>query len=1267
MKSDSSRNTFDPRKHFSSVRMQQGRVQVDADSNEQIDIVNHHLETETIDVIGECGAPIHYGAFEIVTDKTQLSSDEQKSPDNKSLLATFAAPDFLIGPGRYYVDGILCENDKLTSYLNQPDLPGAAAINGKDVWCVVYVDVWRRLVTAIDDPSIREVALGGPDTATRARTIWQIKYLPIKGPANCASDIADYTNLTAPSNALMSARTKPAQTPQNPCIVPPGAGYTGLENQFYRIEIHDGGDPFNVKSGGAGFLATRVPNHTDQINLGGNWLKGQAIEIFSNKGGDDPMNGTLAYITADPVTKNNKSTLTLDIDVSQLAIDELRVRTIKSTFKWSRDNGTIVTSILNISGNDVMVHDLGRDDILGFKPGQWVEISDDQLELNGLPGQLAQITFVDTAINKISLNATPTLSVNPDRHPKLRRWDGIGAVKFHPDNPSDHFLDLESGIQIRFFDGKYATGDYWNFPARTATADTQSGNIEWPTSGNDAVAQSPFGIKHHYCRLAILHWNGTKFDVVQDCRNLFPPLTELTNMFYEGGDGQEAMPGQPLPQPLQVAVFNGRWPVANASVKFSVSSAAGVFAPKADPTKLDKGHLSISGPPTLADLQTVTATTGADGIASCYWLLDSEFDSINQRFTKPSQQVEARLLDADGKVTPATVRFDGNLSIAEQVAYNHPSKCPPFDQDKTVQKAIDRLGHLISLYEVSGNNQQVVPGETLKDLVVRAANRCGPVEGQQVQFEVLSPQGNVNGASSVTILTDKDGLAKCTWKPGPLSSNEKPTADDIYQEVRATLLPLDAPLLNTQPSAVDFTCTLNVASRVFYEPAKCLALNGSNVSTVQDAIDHLCAAHQGGGCDVTVGKGGQFENLDQAIKTLSETKQDDICICLLAGDHTQPPELVIKGKQRVKIVGCGRGTRLRFATGGQSTFAAIGLTSFILRDVEVLGDNLRINISECQTVALENCFLTQTNQTVPFINIERATSIRFVANVVDARLPVAPGGAAGPLASQVFANVTDVPPLFSLSDTEFQSRSLATAAKLAGQPQPARASMATQVQSASKALGISVNEAQAVQGFVRAMMDSTADPAAIQATLANVRSAFQTPGVALVIADAEADTWLENNNINGIVALYGVPGQDNFTVAQLSRISSALKTSSLEFAQSQSQLQLSHNSLYRLSISGDLSDSLRKVTPSVKKSLTGLYRRSFISDNQFLGGNNIFLMEHMALQSNTFDKEGQANAGNVIVRDGIYVGNFGPNEIQLFNAAVANQKAANLIINIVDV
>ena len=58
MRGDFSRLTFRPDRHYSSVRLQQGRVQVDADWNEQIDIALHRDEMATGDIVGPAGAPL---------------------------------------------------------------------------------------------------------------------------------------------------------------------------------------------------------------------------------------------------------------------------------------------------------------------------------------------------------------------------------------------------------------------------------------------------------------------------------------------------------------------------------------------------------------------------------------------------------------------------------------------------------------------------------------------------------------------------------------------------------------------------------------------------------------------------------------------------------------------------------------------------------------------------------------------------------------------------------------------------------------------------------------------------------------------------------------------------------------------------------------------------------------------------------------------------------------------------------------------------------
>lgn len=44
--------------------------------------------------------------------------------------------------------------------------------------------------------------------------------------------------MTAPSSGRLSARAEPGEAETDPCEVPARAGYRGLENQLYRVEVH---------------------------------------------------------------------------------------------------------------------------------------------------------------------------------------------------------------------------------------------------------------------------------------------------------------------------------------------------------------------------------------------------------------------------------------------------------------------------------------------------------------------------------------------------------------------------------------------------------------------------------------------------------------------------------------------------------------------------------------------------------------------------------------------------------------------------------------------------------------------------------------------------------------------------------------------------------------------------------------------------------------------------------------------------------------------
>jgi Family of unknown function (DUF6519) len=234
LKADLSRDTFEQTRHYLRVLSQQGRVYVDADTNEQTSILLHHLHTVSRDVIGPHGGP----------------------EDDLGFTLTLEDGELLVAPGRYYVDGILCEVEpppapdevaapNAISYYEQPDYPVDRDDDLPRATFLAYLDVWERHVTAIDDGHIREVALGGPDTATRSQIVWQVKIadelsgrpLNFKTRAQLEKNWSKFVTTFRPESGSLAAGTGDPVDETDPCITPPAAGFRGPENQLYRVEI----------------------------------------------------------------------------------------------------------------------------------------------------------------------------------------------------------------------------------------------------------------------------------------------------------------------------------------------------------------------------------------------------------------------------------------------------------------------------------------------------------------------------------------------------------------------------------------------------------------------------------------------------------------------------------------------------------------------------------------------------------------------------------------------------------------------------------------------------------------------------------------------------------------------------------------------------------------------------------------------------------------------------------------------------------------------
>jgi hypothetical protein len=455
---------------YTRVLLQQGRALLDADFNEQSAIHLDLLRTFIADSMGRgwrppvAGQP---GGFEI---KPVNPADPR---------------NFTITKGHFYVDVILCDNPIERTYVKQPFLLHPPALDQAKF--IVYIECWERHLCAVQQPALREVALGGPDTASRAQLVWQVRAATaawvkaqaeqVKGALDvrfnaennieekqslndmrtalggATSDLSDLiesiATVSPPTDIDVSAKSQhwfdalSAAPPRlramakrdaldtEACVISPNSIYRGRENQLYRVEIHDGG-------------------------------------------------------TAED----------------------------RPTFKWSRENGSVMFAVRAGGGikvgSDVVsvpVETLGHDRRTGLCVGDWVEVSSEAFELEGFASPLGQVKQIDRTRRIIEIQID---GPKPDfsECTLLRRWDqtehldtnGTVAITEASGTNADTWTPLERGVQIQFQPGGvYRTGDYWLIPARVS-----SGDVLWPRQpgiGNGPAFMAPTGIRRHVAAL----------------------------------------------------------------------------------------------------------------------------------------------------------------------------------------------------------------------------------------------------------------------------------------------------------------------------------------------------------------------------------------------------------------------------------------------------------------------------------------------------------------------------------------------------------------------------------------------------------------------------------------------------------------------------------------------------------------------------------------------------------------------------------------------
>ena len=493
MRGDFSRIRFTPAKHYSQVLDQQGRVALDADANERSAIDAYLRDITGVDVIGPYGGPMGDCGFAIVISGSEI----------------------LIEPGRYYVEGLLVENESEVQYDSQPSLIqtantastllNAVLNGGGSTTAHLSLEVWQRLVTWLDDPSLAEPALGQADTTARLQTVWRVigtlstqVFLPRPPILEPGRPV-----LTAEAAA---ASPKPAAQVEKAAVLPANRVVAGENVSVASTNPISQLTPCCQSLYGASQL-TRTGSMGADTGQGNNECGCQPIPSAGYQGLENQLYRVEIHTAG-----------TLET----------------ATFKWSRENAAVVTQVTVLSGPVVTVSSLGPDANLGFQAGQWVELTDDSYLFGEPPnqaGQLYQIQSLGPGPLQVTLAASVT-GINTALNARMRRWDQFGSgATAQGVALSSTATPLENGIEVTFVEGQYQVGDYWTIPARSA-----NGSIDWPPIGDPNFFEAASFIPVYSAPLACIHLNTAPTTgngapanpyIVDDCRLQFPPLTSV--------------------------------------------------------------------------------------------------------------------------------------------------------------------------------------------------------------------------------------------------------------------------------------------------------------------------------------------------------------------------------------------------------------------------------------------------------------------------------------------------------------------------------------------------------------------------------------------------------------------------------------------------------------------------------------------------------------------------------------------------------------------
>jgi hypothetical protein len=238
MGSDRARVTYDPRQQYRSVVMQQGRVTLEADWNEAQQITEEEIRREALDIVGSCGTPDD--GYRVVLPTSPVTPPY----------------DFSVTDGTMYVGGLRAHVYESVQYSNQQDWRDYSSdpdwvdpSNTPPPNEFVYLFLREQEVSAVEDSDLKDIALGGPDTAQRTRVLQRIVRVGCTG-TDCTSGLFaaernwqneglhfDAADMRLKSWGGLEVRFSNQAQEKNLCQPQAQGGYLAPDNQLIRVQI----------------------------------------------------------------------------------------------------------------------------------------------------------------------------------------------------------------------------------------------------------------------------------------------------------------------------------------------------------------------------------------------------------------------------------------------------------------------------------------------------------------------------------------------------------------------------------------------------------------------------------------------------------------------------------------------------------------------------------------------------------------------------------------------------------------------------------------------------------------------------------------------------------------------------------------------------------------------------------------------------------------------------------------------------------------------